>query len=205
MVDRPTAGTYRAMPVGSDSTFGPGHEVSSPLSGGACAGSFRLLLEDRPMSHNREQVAARAQLQIQALEMRPELAKGVPYPVSSLKALSARALGLRSGCPRVRAAVHAEASRIQALALEMRGMLNANLAYAASVVGHGAPHLKDLGGVPRASGRVRNLAAIGLDQPQTDAAMPAVEAVARVEPSPGVAPSATSPPTSEAARGPKPV
>ncbi len=105
------------------------------------------------MSQSRDQIARNALMQIEGLKWRPELANEVPYPLAGYEPLLGQALTLQAASPRMRAAVRAETSRIQDIAYELRGMLNANVSYAASVLGHSAPELKDFAGVPHPSGR----------------------------------------------------
>ncbi len=68
-----------------------------------------------------------------------------------LEPLYGKALKLKSANPRLVKAARAATSAISDVAYELRGILNANVAFAVSVVGPRAVVLKDLGGKPSKS------------------------------------------------------
>ncbi len=92
-----------------------------------------------------------ANIHIQGLKQRPELESLMPYRIDILEPLYDKALKLKSSNPRLPKAARAATSEISDIAYELRGILNANVAFAASVVGPRAAILKDLGGKPRKS------------------------------------------------------
>ena len=92
-----------------------------------------------------------ANIHIQGLKQRPELESLMPYRLDVLEPLYGKALKLKSANPRLVKAARAATSAISDVAYELRGILNANVAFAVSVVGPRAVVLKDLGGKPSKS------------------------------------------------------
>ncbi len=89
-----------------------------------------------------------ANIHIQGLKQRPELESLMPYRLGVLEPLYDKALKLKSANPRLVKAARAATSGVSDIAYELRGILNANVAFAVSVVGPRAIVLKDFGGKP---------------------------------------------------------
>jgi hypothetical protein len=112
------------------------------------------------------ELTSKTQLHIQGLEQRPALADAVPYPLTVVEPSHAKLLRLQSGRVRLDNMATATTAKIHDLAYTLRGMLNANVAYAVSVVGSRSTALKDLAGTPSKS-RMRKAAAPGSTTPTT--------------------------------------
>ena len=106
------------------------------------------------MSTKHDRILATAAIQIQGLRQRPELEKGVPYRLDEMEAMYSKSLTLKTGNPRVTAALRIVTNSIRDLSATLRSMVNANVAYAKSVVGTNNPVLKDFAGrMRRSAGR----------------------------------------------------